>query len=90
MNTDYNSVELNDDALEAVNGGFSLSQSLLNIGDSIAETAKTAVGIGIYFGPPGILGAGAAGAILGAINGLKNEAASAAQEAFNAIKSMGR
>ena len=87
--TNCTSLELNDDALEAVSGGFSLSQSLSNIGNSIAETTKTAVGIGLYMGPPGILGAGAAGAILGAINGVKNEAASAAQEAFNALKNLG-
>jgi Bacteriocin class II with double-glycine leader peptide len=83
-----NGVQLDDAALEAVNGGFNVLKQLENIGRSTVDGAKKGVDIGIYAGPPGILGGGAAGAYIGAINGVKNAVGEGLNEAIGGLKSL--
>ncbi len=73
---------LADEALDTVNGGRGFLDSLAHIGKSTEDGAKMGVDIGIYAGPPGILGGAAAGAYLGAINGMKDVAADVVSSIF--------
>jgi len=90
MNTEINTIALNDAELEAVNGGFNILQQLENIGRSTVEGAKTGAKIGVNGGPVFIFGGGGAGAIIGGINGVKNAVGEGLNEAVNGIKSLFR
>jgi hypothetical protein len=88
MNTEINTIALDDAALKAVNGGFDVIQQLENIGNSAFDGAKTGGSIGIYGGPVFAFGAIMAGTILGGMNGLKNAVSDGVGEAVNGLKSL--
>jgi Bacteriocin class II with double-glycine leader peptide len=83
-----NSMALNDTTLEAVNGGFDVVRQLENIGESTVEGAKTGGTIGIYGGPVFAFGGLAAGAFVGALNGVKNAVGDGVNEAVGGLKSL--
>lgn len=86
MDTKRDNVALNDEALDSVSGGFNLYDSICNIGDAVEKSIQSGVEIGIYAGPPGVLAGAFGGAFYGALDGVKAEAASAAGEAIDAMR----
>lgn len=88
MNTEINTIALNDAELEAVNGGFDVLQQLENIGRSAVEGAKTGAGIGIYGGPVFAFGGLGAGGIIGGLNGVKNAVGDGVNEAVSGLKNL--
>jgi Bacteriocin class II with double-glycine leader peptide len=89
MSTEINnSVALNDAALEAVNGGFDVVRQIENIGESTVDGAVTGGKIGIYGGPVFAFGGMGAGAIVGALNGVKNAVGDGVNEAVGGLKNL--
>lgn len=74
MNMNAEAFALNDEVLESVNGGIDVVKMLENIGESTVEGAKTGAKIGIYGGPVFAFGGMGAGALMGAMNGVKDAA----------------
>lgn len=81
-------IALNDAALETVNGGFDVVKQLENIGESTLDGAMTGGKIGIYGGPVFAFGGLGAGAIVGAMNGVKNAVGDGVNEAIGGLKNL--
>ncbi|MCZ0733231.1 Blp family class II bacteriocin [Phreatobacter sp. AB_2022a] len=81
-------VALTDASLETVNGGFDVVKQLEHIGESTLDGAKTGGRIGILGGPVFAFGGMGAGAILGAIGGVKDAVGDGVNEAVAGLKTL--
>lgn len=89
MNTDRDRTPLNDEALEAVNGGFNMFDSLTHIGQSVERGFLKGRDVGSSVG--GVAGArtgAAVGAMIGVVGGLKDEIGRGVNEAAGGIKQL--
>ncbi len=86
MSPEHSNIALDDQLLDGVHGGFTLLNPLANVGQAAGTGFQKGETIGSALGAVGAHIAATGGAMLGALNGLKNEVGKGVNEAVGGRK----